>query len=101
MNITTLTDEQRAALESTNTGIPEKVVIEYINETGDEELKDLEEAFSGEFDDDKDFAMDMADQLGSVPNNVQWPLTCIDWEFAARELMTDYFEIEGYYFRSL
>ena len=27
--------------------------------------------------------------------------TCIDWEFASRELMYDYFEVDGYYFRNL
>ena|SRR3990167_2164173 len=64
-------------------------------------LKDMQEAYSGEYSSDKDFAQDMAEQLGSIDKNVCWPCTCIDWEWAAKELMYDYFEIDGHYFRSL
>jgi antirestriction protein len=60
---------------------------------------DIDEAYSGEFDDDKDFARDMADQLGAVDKNASWPMTCIDWEAAAKELMYDYNEHNGHYFR--
>lgn len=63
--------------------------------------EDAEEAYQGQYDSDKDFAQEMADQLGLIDSNVQWPYTCIDWEHAARELMYDYMEQDGYYFRSL
>lgn len=43
----------------------------------------------------------MAEQLGDVPKDNHWPLYCIDWEWAARELMMDYAEQDGYYFRNL
>lgn len=62
---------------------------------------DIDEAYSGSFDDDEDFARDMAEQLGAIDKNATWPQTCIDWEFAAKELMYDYSEHNGYYFRNM
>lgn len=51
------------------------------------QLSDFEEAYSGKYDSDKAFAQDMAEQLGSIDKDLAWPYTCIDWEFAAKELM--------------
>jgi len=38
----------------------------------------------------EDYAMELADELGAIPRDASWPLTCIDWEKAARELQYDY-----------
>jgi len=62
---------------------------------------DIEEAYQGSYKDDEDFAQEMADQLGAIDKNAQWPMTCIDWERAARELMYDYSEHNGHYFRNI
>jgi len=64
-------------------------------------LEDFEEAFAGKFVNHEEFAQDMAEQLGSIDKSAVWPQTCIDWEYAARELMYDYSEEGGYYFRNL
>ena len=64
-------------------------------------VEDIEEAYAGQFRSDEDFAQDMADQLGVLDKNVSWPNNCIDWENAARELMYDYSEHDGHYFRKL
>lgn len=61
----------------------------------------LEEAYQGKFSSDREFAQDMADQLGSINVDAVWPYTCIDWDYAAKELMYDYYEQDGYYFRKL
>lgn len=61
----------------------------------------IAEAYQGQFSSDEDFAQEMAEQLGDVPKDSHWPLYCIDWEWAARELMMDYCEQDGYYFRNL
>lgn len=61
---------------------------------------DVDEAYSGKYDDDEDFAYEMALQMGNIKKDVHWPYTCIDWEQAARELMYDYSESNGYYFRN-
>ena len=63
--------------------------------------KDFEDAYAGEFASDEDFVQDMAEQCGSIKEDAAWPYTCIDWEYAARELMYDYFEVDGFYFRNI
>lgn len=60
----------------------------------------IEEAYSGSFDSDEDFAEDMAEQCGDLDKHPHWPYTYIDWERAARELMYDYVEQDGHYFRN-
>lgn len=66
------------------------------------DFDNIEEAYSGEFDSDKDFAMDMAEQTGDFDfKNQTWPQYCIDWDHAAKELMMDYSEQDGFYFRNL
>ena len=67
----------------------------------DVQIEDIDEAYSGQYDSDENFAEDTAEQLGYINNNASWPYTCIDWEQAARELMYDYSEEGGYYFRNL
>jgi len=64
-------------------------------------LDSMEEAYQGQYRSDADFAQELAEELGSIDRNVSWPHTCIDWERASRDLMMDYFEVDGHYFRSL
>lgn len=67
-------------------------------------LHDLEEQASGYADWDhgatlirdsyfKDYAMQLAEDLGSMPQDT-WPLHCIDWDKAASELQQDYTSVE-------
>lgn len=73
----------------------------YLSVTGCDDLQGFEESYSGQFSSDEEFAQDMAEQLGSIDKNLTWPNYCIDWEHAASELMMDYSEQDGYYFRNL
>lgn len=76
----------------------------YINIVGEDcaEAEDAEEAYQGEYQDDEAFARETADQLGLLNDqDIQWPYSCIDWERAARDLMFDYSEDNGHYFRNL
>lgn len=43
------------------------------------------------------YAEELADDCGLIPRDAAWPMTCIDWEQAARELRYDYsaVDIEG------
>lgn len=82
-------------------------IIEAFAELGNYKLDDideffeaLEESYTGQFENDVDFAEDLADQIGIEISNA-WPHNCIDWERAARDLMYDYYEQNGYYFRSI
>jgi len=62
---------------------------------------DIDEAYNGQYSDDEDFAQEMAEQIGAIDKNATWPQNCIDWEYAAKELMYDYCEHNGHYFRNL
>lgn len=62
---------------------------------------DIDEAYAGEHSSDEDFARELADELGSYDKNAGWPHSCIDWEYAASEIMNDYSEHNGHYFRSM
>lgn len=65
------------------------------------DLDNFEEAYVGQFASDEEFAQNMAEEIGAIDKNAIWPNNCIDWEFAARELMYDYSTDDGYYFRNL
>lgn len=90
-----------------NCGYDEEV-IEAFADLGSYKLDDLdsffdalEESYQGEYDSDEDFAECFAEELGLINENAQWPYTCIDWKHAARELMYDYYESKGHYFRAI
>lgn len=38
----------------------------------------------------KDYAEELAGEIGAIDPNARWPANCIDWEKAARELRIDY-----------
>lgn len=41
-----------------------------------------------------EYTRNLAEECGMVDTNARWPMTCIDWEQAARELQMDYSGIE-------
>jgi antirestriction protein len=50
------------------------------------------------------YAQELAEDIGAIGRDAQWPVYCIDWERAARELKMDYASVQvngtTYYFRS-
>lgn len=38
----------------------------------------------------EDYAQELAEDIGAIRSDAAWPLTCIDWKRAARELRYDY-----------
>lgn len=38
----------------------------------------------------KTYAQELAEDIGAIDSNAVWPLRCIDWDQAARELQMDY-----------
>jgi len=52
----------------------------------------------------KEYAQDLADDIGAIDRNASWPNTCIDWDKAVSELQMDYsqvdFDGETYWIRS-
>lgn len=52
----------------------------------------------------EDYARELAEDIGAIPDENRWPCTYIDWERAARELAMDYttvsYQGDDYYVRS-
>lgn len=42
----------------------------------------------------RDYAQELAEEIGAIPDDARWPCTCIDWDHAARELQNDYSSVE-------
>ncbi len=42
----------------------------------------------------KEYAQDLADDIGAINADATWPCNCIDWDEAARQLKQDYTEVE-------
>jgi hypothetical protein len=42
----------------------------------------------------EDYARELAEETGAITGTQCWPLTCIDWEQAARELAMDYTTVD-------
>lgn len=95
--------EALEALEASHLDI--EVVQAYCKNTGEpinsDSIREAEEAYQGTYDSDEEFAQDFAEEIGAINYATSWPNNCIDWELAARELMHDYFESNGHYFRNL
>jgi antirestriction protein len=100
-----ITDKKLAELMEEN-GIDDSLTDAckaYLDVMSLDDLDDFEEAYAGQFESDKAFTMDMVENLGLMDriDQMDWPYRCIDWEMASRELMCDYTEQDGYYFRNL
>ena len=63
-------------------------------------VEDLEENYQGEYRSDEDFAYQLADDCGMIDHDASWPQNYIDWESAARDLMMEFGEFDGHYFRT-
>jgi antirestriction protein len=90
------------SLESTHLSI--EVIEAYCSNffyPADCEMDKIEESYCGQFDSDEDFAVEMLDSTGdldSIPEHLRY---YFDYAAFARDLMYDYFEADGYYFRNL
>jgi antirestriction protein len=62
-------------------------------------IDEAREAYSGQFDSDIDFVMELLESCGDIPKDLPSYIQ-IDWEGTARNIMYDYSEANGYYFRN-
>jgi len=42
----------------------------------------------------KEYAQELAEDCGMIPNDLKWPSDCIDWDQAAQKLQYDYTSID-------
>ena len=88
----------RSTLEDLIEQFGEDIVQEYMQQGYD--INTMEEAYQGIYTDDEDFVQTLVEDVGDMPKDLPCYIH-IDWEGTARDVMVDYFEIDGHYFRSL
>jgi antirestriction protein len=62
-------------------------------------ISDVAEAYQGEHKSDADFVEQLLEDCGDLPKLPHY--VYIDWERTARDVMMDYCEHNGHYFRNL
>ena len=72
----------------------------FLSVMGLDELSFFGESYSGEFCNDAEFTQQLLADVGDVPMNLP-SYVCIDWECTAVDIMHDYIERDGFYFRFL
>lgn len=94
-------ETKQARQELIDGGASEDAVDAYIAlGIGDDDLSDFEEAYQGEWKSDKEFVQELVEDCGDIPKDLPAYIH-IDWEGTARDVMMDYSEQDGYYFRNL
>jgi antirestriction protein len=58
-------------------------------------FSDFEDAYCGEWKDEEDYAYQLAEDLGAVPEGHSWPASYVDWQRAARDLFMDHTAIRS------
>lgn len=86
--------------EKAGTHLSDEVIDAYFENCGVSSLSDVEEAYQGEYNSDEDFAVQLLDDTGELdPDSILGQY--FDYEKYACDLMMDYFESNGHYFRNL
>lgn len=55
-----------------------------------DDVDEFRDAYAGEWDSERDFAENLAEELGLLPREHTWPTSYIDWDQATRDLFMDY-----------
>lgn len=63
-------------------------------------LERLEDAYSGSYESDEDFAQELWENMGYLDNLPAHVSGYIDWEKVARDLMIEYVQHDGHYFNN-
>lgn len=96
-----LTKEQKEVREELiENGVEEAVIDAYASLVGEEYIEDIEEAYQGKWASDEWFVQELLDGTGELPTDLPAYIH-IDWESTARDIMMDYMEQDGHYFRCL
>lgn len=67
---------------------------------GNDNFDNFEDAYQGKYYDDAEFVQQLIEETEEGMNDLPAYIH-IDWEWTAREIMSDYEEENGYYFRTL
>ncbi|MCK5608943.1 antirestriction protein ArdA [Candidatus Pacearchaeota archaeon] len=64
------------------------------------EFENVDEAYNGAWSSDENFVQQLLEDTGCIPSDLPGYVH-IDWESTARDIMMDYCEHDGHYFRNL
>jgi hypothetical protein len=64
----------------------------------DIQFEDIDECYNGAWDSDEDFVQNLCEDVGDIPKDLP-SYIYIDWERTAKDIMMDYVESGGHYFR--
>jgi antirestriction protein len=76
------------------------VTFGYNGEDISEVIEKVDEAYNGEYSSDEEFVQELLEGCGDLPANLPAYIH-IDWERTTRDIMFDYSESNGHYFRNL
>jgi len=62
-------------------------------------FNNVDEIYCGQWDSDEDFVQNLLEDTGGLPSDLPHYIH-IDWKSTARDIMMDYCEHDGYYFRN-
>ena len=97
--------EQLAELHNTGELVLINMLADNIDTGGYMDLDDLiryhQDNYAGEHDSAKEFGEDYAEQTGDLDAVPEHMRNYIDWEYYAKELLYDYWETAGHYWRSV
>ena len=101
MNTQLSEETKKARQELIDGGADEEAIDAYIElGIGDDDLSDFEEAYQGSYISDEEFVQKLLEETGELPKDLPHYIH-IDWEYTARDIMMDYSEQDGHYFRNL
>lgn len=94
---TVLKEVDRETFEKLMDEFDEELIYQYCYEG--HSLGDMLEAYQGKYNNDAEFAEQFALEVGAINDDLHWPFDSVDWKSAASDLMMDYVEVNGHYFR--
>jgi len=78
----------------------DRELLEAYRDAGfDGDIQDAQNDFQGRYDSDEDFVMQLLEDCGDIPRDLPSYIH-IDWESTARDIMFDYSQSNGFYFRN-
>jgi len=80
------------------THLPAEAIEVWLNYGYILDQDEMEDSYRGKWETDEDFVQEMLEDCGYIPENMPAYIH-IDWERTARDVMIDYFEENGHYFR--
>ena len=81
-------------------GYDKEAIKGFIDDCGYDDLEYFEEAYQGRYKNDEDFTWQLLEDIGDLPKNLPGYIH-IDMEATTSDIMMDYTETNGYYFRNI